>query len=223
MRLRRVLSSWIPPRGTAPREQTGGHHAGPGTSSTRSSGIRTRWPTRSSGLTTNERTPRTRRLQAEDLRERTHAIYRHLVDWLAEGSEVRIATTFEALGRQRFDEQIPSRSWLRDHPDQTARTRPRQSAQRDRIRHRAALRDRPARRSTASSIARCMRRSPATSSRAASHSATIPPTSGRSSGSRPRRASRSRLTSAAGWRKTGLHLPRRPVQRRTRRLWCVIS
>lgn len=58
-------------------------------------------------LTTNERTPSYRRLQTEDLRERTHAIYRHLVDWLTEGSDVRIATTFEALGRQRFDEQIP--------------------------------------------------------------------------------------------------------------------
>ena len=43
----------------------------------------------------------------EDLRERAHAIYRHLADWLAEGSEVRIATTFEALGRQRFEEQVP--------------------------------------------------------------------------------------------------------------------
>ena len=58
-------------------------------------------------LTTNEQTPSYRRLQTEDLRERARAIYRHLVDWLAEGSEVRIATTFEALGRQRFDEQIP--------------------------------------------------------------------------------------------------------------------
>ena len=58
-------------------------------------------------LTTNERTPSYRRLQTEDLRERSLAIYRHLVDWLAEGSEVRIATTFEALGRQRFDEEIP--------------------------------------------------------------------------------------------------------------------
>jgi hypothetical protein len=58
-------------------------------------------------LTTNERTPSYRRLQAEDVRERAHAIYRHLVDWLAERSEVRIATAFEALGRQRFDEQIP--------------------------------------------------------------------------------------------------------------------
>ena len=58
-------------------------------------------------LTTNERTPSYKRLQAEDLRARSLAIYRHLVDWLAEGSEVRIATTFEALGRQRFEEQIP--------------------------------------------------------------------------------------------------------------------
>ena len=60
-----------------------------------------------SDLTTNERTPSYRRLQTEDLRERTHAIYRHLVDWLVEGSEARIATTFEALGQQRFEEQIP--------------------------------------------------------------------------------------------------------------------
>jgi hypothetical protein len=58
-------------------------------------------------LTTNEQTPSYRRLQVEDLRERSLAIYRHLVDWLTEGSEARIATTFEALGRQRFDEQIP--------------------------------------------------------------------------------------------------------------------
>ena len=43
----------------------------------------------------------------EDLRERARAIYRHLVDWLAERSDVRIATTFEALGRQRFEDQIP--------------------------------------------------------------------------------------------------------------------
>ena len=58
-------------------------------------------------LTTNERTPSYRRLPPEDLRERTQAIYRHLVEWLAEGSEVRIAATFEALGRQRVDEAIP--------------------------------------------------------------------------------------------------------------------
>jgi hypothetical protein len=58
-------------------------------------------------LTTNERTPSYRRLQSEDLRDRAHAIYRHVVDWLAEGSEVRIAATFEALGRLRFDEQVP--------------------------------------------------------------------------------------------------------------------
>ena len=58
-------------------------------------------------LTTNEQTPSYRRLQVEDLRERAHAIYRHVVDWLTEGSEVRIATTFEALGRLRFEEQIP--------------------------------------------------------------------------------------------------------------------
>jgi hypothetical protein len=58
-------------------------------------------------LTTNEQTPSYRRLPAEALRERTHAIYRNLLDWLAEGSEVRIATTFEALGRERFEEQIP--------------------------------------------------------------------------------------------------------------------
>ena len=58
-------------------------------------------------LTTNERTPSYTRLRAEDLRGRSLAIYRYLLDWLAEGSDARIATTFEALGRQRFDEAIP--------------------------------------------------------------------------------------------------------------------
>ena len=58
-------------------------------------------------LTTNEQTPSYRRLPIDDLRERTHAVYRHFVDWLADGSDVRIAATFEALGRQRFEEQIP--------------------------------------------------------------------------------------------------------------------
>lgn len=58
-------------------------------------------------LTTNEQTPSYRRLQPETLLERTHAIYRHVVDWLVDGSEVQIAATFEALGRQRFDEHIP--------------------------------------------------------------------------------------------------------------------
>ena len=58
-------------------------------------------------LTTNERTPSYRRLPPEALRERTHAIFRHVVDWLSDRSEVQIATTYEALGRQRFDEQIP--------------------------------------------------------------------------------------------------------------------
>jgi hypothetical protein len=58
-------------------------------------------------LTTNERTPSYRRLPPEALRERTHAIYRHVLDWLTDRSEVQIATTYEALGRQRFDEQIP--------------------------------------------------------------------------------------------------------------------
>ena len=58
-------------------------------------------------LTTNERTPSYRRLQPETLRERTHSIYHHVVDWLGDGTEVQITATFEALGRQRFDEQIP--------------------------------------------------------------------------------------------------------------------
>lgn len=58
-------------------------------------------------LTTNERTPSYRRLSPEALRERTQAVYRHVVDWLSDGTETQIATTFEALGQQRFDEQIP--------------------------------------------------------------------------------------------------------------------
>jgi hypothetical protein len=58
-------------------------------------------------LTTNERTPSYRRLPPEALRERTRAIYRHVVEWLADRSEAQIATTYEALGRQRFDERIP--------------------------------------------------------------------------------------------------------------------
>ena len=53
-------------------------------------------------LTTNERTPSYRRLQPETLRERTNSIYHHVVDWLGNGTEVQIASTFEALGRQRF-------------------------------------------------------------------------------------------------------------------------
>jgi hypothetical protein len=58
-------------------------------------------------LTTNERTLSYRRLPPEALRERTQAIYRHVVDWLADGTRMHVATTFEALGRERFDEQIP--------------------------------------------------------------------------------------------------------------------
>lgn len=58
-------------------------------------------------LTTNERTPSYRRLQPDALHERTHAIYRHLLDWLGDRSEVQIAAIYEALGRQRYDEQIP--------------------------------------------------------------------------------------------------------------------
>jgi hypothetical protein len=58
-------------------------------------------------LTTNERTPSYRRLQPETLRERTNSIYRYLVDWLADGTDVQVAATFEALGRQRFDDRIP--------------------------------------------------------------------------------------------------------------------
>jgi hypothetical protein len=58
-------------------------------------------------LTTNERTPSYRRLEPETLRERTHAVYRHLVDWLADGTDVQIAARFDALGQQRFDEHVP--------------------------------------------------------------------------------------------------------------------
>jgi hypothetical protein len=58
-------------------------------------------------LTTSDRTPSYRRLQPDALRERTRAIYRHVVDWLADRSETQIAATYEALGRQRFDEGIP--------------------------------------------------------------------------------------------------------------------
>jgi hypothetical protein len=58
-------------------------------------------------LTTNERTPSFRRLPPTALRERAFAIYGHLGDWLAAGSEAQVATTFAALGRQRFEEQIP--------------------------------------------------------------------------------------------------------------------
>ena len=58
-------------------------------------------------LTTNERTPSFRRLQREALRARAHTIYRHLVDWLAARSESQVDVTFEALGRQRYGEQVP--------------------------------------------------------------------------------------------------------------------
>jgi hypothetical protein len=58
-------------------------------------------------LTTNEQTPSFRRLPMAALRERAFAIYGHLGDWLAAGSEAQVATTFAALGRQRFEEQIP--------------------------------------------------------------------------------------------------------------------
>jgi hypothetical protein len=58
-------------------------------------------------LTTNEQTPSFRRLPIAALRERAFAIYGHLGDWLAARSEAQIATTFAALGRQRFEEQIP--------------------------------------------------------------------------------------------------------------------
>src|SRR5215510_14579916 len=58
-------------------------------------------------LTTNQRTPSYRRLQPDVLRERAHAIYRYVVDWLADGTDVQVAATFEALGQRRFDEQIP--------------------------------------------------------------------------------------------------------------------
>jgi hypothetical protein len=58
-------------------------------------------------LTTNDRTPSFRHLQVDALRERARAIYGHLVDWLGQRSEAQIEATFEALGRQRFEEQIP--------------------------------------------------------------------------------------------------------------------
>lgn len=58
-------------------------------------------------LTTNDRTPSYRRLPVDDLRERVQGVYGHLVDWLASRSEPRIEATFEALGRQRYGEQIP--------------------------------------------------------------------------------------------------------------------
>ena len=60
-----------------------------------------------SDLTANERTPSFKRLPIAALRERAVSIYAHLGDWLAAGSEAQIATTFAALGRQRFEEQIP--------------------------------------------------------------------------------------------------------------------
>jgi hypothetical protein len=58
-------------------------------------------------LTTNERTPSFRRLPMDALRERSLNIYRQLSAWLAARSEAQIDVAFEALGRQRFGEQIP--------------------------------------------------------------------------------------------------------------------
>jgi hypothetical protein len=58
-------------------------------------------------LTTNERTPSFRRLPLDALRERSLNIYRQLSAWLAARSEAQIDVAFEALGRQRFGEQIP--------------------------------------------------------------------------------------------------------------------
>ena len=44
---------------------------------------------------------------ASALRERSLNIYRHLTAWLTSRSEAQIDVVFEALGRQRFGEQIP--------------------------------------------------------------------------------------------------------------------
>ena len=58
-------------------------------------------------LTTNDRTPAFRRLPVDALRERAHAIYGHLTDWLGGQGDTRIDATFEELGRQRHGEEIP--------------------------------------------------------------------------------------------------------------------
>ena len=58
-------------------------------------------------LTTNPPTPSFRRLPVDALWQRAHDIYGHLADWLAGRDDADVEATFDALGRQRFSEQIP--------------------------------------------------------------------------------------------------------------------
>jgi hypothetical protein len=58
-------------------------------------------------LTTNDRTPSFRRLPADELKARAQSIYGRIADWLGGGTDAETEATFEALGRQRFEEAIP--------------------------------------------------------------------------------------------------------------------
>ena len=58
-------------------------------------------------LLSNERTPSFHRLSRDELHERAHRIYSHLSDWLGDRIDDSIETTGDALGRQRYHEEVP--------------------------------------------------------------------------------------------------------------------
>jgi len=48
-----------------------------------------------------------KRLHDAELRRRANSILRRLGDWLEESDEKQIAASYEAVGRQRFEEHVP--------------------------------------------------------------------------------------------------------------------
>jgi hypothetical protein len=58
-------------------------------------------------LLTNARTPSLHRLSPDAIRRGAYEVYRHLGDWLANGGDENVERTFEAMGRRRFQQQVP--------------------------------------------------------------------------------------------------------------------
>jgi hypothetical protein len=63
-------------------------------------------------LVTNERTPSFRRLSRDEIHHSSHHVYQNLADWLADKSDAAIQASFEAVGRQRFHEQVPLNEFI---------------------------------------------------------------------------------------------------------------